>query len=163
MRVVVSRPPTSPVIKFLLMATGVYAVAFIGAQATFTAPDYYTSLLRPKWAPPAWLFGPVWTILYGMMAVAAYLVWTVPREDRRGALVLFWVQLALNGLWSWLFFAWRQTFYAGIEIAVLWLAIVATGFLFFRVRPLTGWLLVPYLLWVTFATALNWSIYALNR
>ncbi|CAN5562474.1 tryptophan-rich sensory protein [soil metagenome] len=163
MGVVVSRPPTSPWVKFLFMATAVYAVAFIGAQATFVSPEYYRSLRLPSWAPPSWLFGPVWTVLYGMMAVAAFQVWTAPSDARKGALILFWVQLALNGLWSWLFFAWRQTLGAGIEISLLWVAILATVIAFVRVRPSAGGLMVPYLLWVTYATALNWAIYALNR
>lgn len=163
MGIVVSKPPTSPVVKFLFMATAVYAVAFVSAQATFLAPDYYRSLRLPSWAPLAWLFGPVWTVLYGMMAVAAYQVWTAPSDARWGALLLFWVQLAFNGLWSWLFFAWRLTLVAGIEIALLWLAILVTMILFFGVRRSAGWLLVPYLLWVGYATALNWAIFSLNR
>ncbi|RYG27359.1 tryptophan-rich sensory protein, partial [bacterium] len=124
---------------------------------------YYESLIRPRWAPPAWLFGPVWTVLYGMMAVAAYLVWNEPDDRRRGALTVFWIQLLLNGLWSWIFFAWMKTMWAGVEIIVLWITILITGLLFARIRPLAGWLMLPYLLWVTYAGALNWAIYLKNR
>ena len=132
-----------------------FAAAAIGGVASASAPEFYRELTRPAWAPPAWLFGPVWTVLYLLMGIAAWLVW---RErgfgGARTALSLFLVQLAANALWSWLFFAWRQGALAFVEIVILWALILATVVAFWRVRPLAGALLVPYLAWVSFATAL---------
>lgn len=140
-----------------------FSAAAVGAIASANAPEFYAALVRPSWAPPAWLFGPVWTVLYLLMAIAAWLVW---RERGFGGaaipLALFLVQLALNALWSWLFFAWRQGGGAFAEIIVLWLLIVATAIAFWRVRPLAAWLLAPYLAWVTFATVLCYAIWRLN-
>jgi translocator protein len=121
------------------------------------------SLEKPAFNPPSWVFGPVWTVLYAMMAVAAWLVW---REAGFGgataALSLFFVQLALNLAWSGIFFGLRQPGWALVEIAVLWAAILATMILFFRHSTLAGWLLVPYLLWVSFASVLNAALWRLN-
>jgi tryptophan-rich sensory protein len=127
------------------------------------AGAFYAELVRPDWAPPAALFGPVWTLLYAMMAVSAWLVW-MRRGSRpvRLALAVFVTQLALNALWSWLFFGWRLGGPAFLDIVVLWALIVATLVLFWRIRPLAGWLLVPYLAWVTFAAALNYRLWQLN-
>lgn len=140
-----------------------FAAAAAGGIATSNAGSFYQDLVRPDWAPPSWLFGPVWTALYLMMAVAAWLVW---RErgfaGARPALTLFLVQLVANGLWSWLFFAWRQGALAFAEVLVLWGLIVATLIAFWRVRPLAGALLVPYLLWVSFASALTFSVWQMN-
>ncbi|MCC4611754.1 TspO/MBR family protein [Xanthomonas cannabis] len=140
-----------------------YAVAGLGALASIQAASFYAELQRPAWAPPGWLFGPVWTALYGMMAVAVWLVW------RRGgwagarlALSMFVLQLALNGLWSWLFFAWHMGAWAFADIVVLWLALAATIGLFAKRDPVAAWLLVPYLAWVSFAAALNYSVWQLN-
>ncbi|MEE7560368.1 tryptophan-rich sensory protein, partial [Xanthomonas sp. Kuri4-2] len=117
----------------------------------------------PAWAPPGWLFGPVWSVLYGMMAVAAWLVW---RErgwrGAGGALALFLVQLALNAAWSWLFFAWHRGGAAFADILALWLVLGATTLAFARRQRLAGVLLVPYLLWVSFALALNYTVWHLN-
>ena len=113
---------------------------------------------------PAWVFGPVWTALYLSMAIAAWLVWR--RAGWPGgarALGLFAVQLALNAAWSPLFFGLRSPAAGLVDIAALWLAIAATVFAFFRIAPVAGALLVPYWLWVTFATALNAAIWSLNR
>src|SRR5262245_33528836 len=102
-----------------------FAAAGIGALATATAGEFYGQLVRPSWAPPASVFGPVWTVLYALMAVAAWLVWRARGfAGARGALVLFVVQLAANSLWSWLFFAWRRGDLAFAEILVLWVLIV---------------------------------------
>lgn len=140
-----------------------FVVAAVGGIASANAGSFYQDVSRPEWSPPSWLFGPVWTVLYLMMAVAAWLVW---RErgfaGARGALTLFVAQLVANGLWSWLFFAWRQGALAFVEILVLWALIVATLIAFWRIRPLAGALLVPYLLWVTFATALSFTIWQMN-
>lgn len=140
-----------------------YAAAAVGAVASVQAQSFYEQLVQPGWAPPAWLFGPVWTVLYAMMGVAAWLVWrAVGLSANRAALGLFAVQLAFNALWTWLFFAWHLGAWALADIAVLGLLIVATIVCFWRVRPLAGALLVPYLLWVCFATGLNYAVWQLN-
>ncbi|PPT53373.1 TspO/MBR family protein [Xanthomonas arboricola] len=140
-----------------------YAVAGLGAMASIQAASFYAELARPAWAPPGWLFGPVWTVLYGMMAVSAWLVWRLGGwAGARVALTLFVVQLALNGLWSWLFFAWHLGAWAFADILVLWLVLVATIGAFAKRQALAAWLLVPYLAWVSFAAALNFSIWQLN-
>jgi translocator protein len=140
-----------------------FITAAIGAVASIEAAAFYSQLVRPEWAPPPGVFGPVWTTLYAMMGVAAWLVW---REGgfaaRRGALTLFLVQLGLNALWSWLFFAWKLGGPAFAEILVLWAAIVATLVAFWRVRKIAGVLLIPYLLWVSFASVLCFTVWQLN-
>ncbi len=144
-----------------LVAT--FAVSAVGALASIQARPFYGALAQPAWAPPPWLFGPVWTALYAMMAIAAWLVWRSGGwRPNRAALSLYSGQLVLNGLWSWLFFAWSRGALAFADILVLWVLIVATLVSFWRVRPLAGALLVPYLLWVTFATVLNYSLWQLN-
>ena len=140
-----------------------FAVSAIGAIASVQARAFYGELVQPEWAPPGAVFGPVWTTLYAMMAVAAWLVWRSGGfAQHRAALVLFLVQLGVNGLWSWLFFAWHQGAAAFADIILLWVLIVATLVAFWRVRPLAGALLVPYLLWVSFAGALNYAVWQLN-
>lgn len=135
----------------------------VGAFASADAGSFYEQLQRPVWAPPAWLFGPVWSALYLMMGVAAWLVWRESdRADTGGALVLYVAQLAANGLWTWLFFAWRQGAWAFAEILVLLVLIVATIFAFWRVRPGAGLLLLPYLIWVGFASGLTYAIWRAN-
>lgn len=140
-----------------------FAAAAIGAAASIQAGSFYAQLARPDWAPPASVFGPVWTVLYVLMAVAAWLVWRVGGlGSARTALTLFLVQLALNALWSWLFFAWHLGALAFADIVVLWALVAATLLSFWRIRPLAGALLVPYLLWVSFAAALNFAVWQLN-
>jgi benzodiazapine receptor len=128
--------------------------------ASRDAGEFYLSLNRPEWAPPAWLFAPVWSVLYFLQGVAAWMVWRT--RGWGGALGLFCAQLALNALWTWLFFAWRQGALAFVEILVLWALIVATVMAFWRVRAWAGVLLVPYLLWMSFATALTYSVWTRN-
>jgi translocator protein len=130
----------------------------------FMPGQWYASINKPAWTPPGWLFGPVWSLLYAMMGLAAWLVW------RRGGfavqklpLGLFLLQLFLNALWSPLFFGLHNPGLALVEIILLWLAIGATIFAFHRARPLAAWLLVPYWGWVSFATLLNLAIWNLNR
>mgnify|MGYP001826566382 CR=1 FL=1 len=140
-----------------------FAVSAIGAIASIEARSFYAELLQPAWAPPGWLFGPVWTLLFALMAIAAWLVWRSGGfRANRIALTLFLVQLAFNALWSWLFFAWHRGGLAFADILLLWVLILATLVAFWRVRPLAGALLVPYLLWVSFAAVLNYSIWQLN-
>lgn len=139
-----------------------FLVALLGATASIQAKSFYAQLTQPEWAPPAWLFGPVWTFLYVLIAFSAWLVWCHGGRSARVALSLFLIQLALNGLWSWLFFAWHLGAYAFVNILFLWGMIVATLIAFWRVSPLASFLLLPYLLWVSFAAALNFSIWQLN-
>lgn len=147
-------------LAWLALLTG---AAALGSIASLDAPQFYRALARPDWAPPGWLFGPVWTVLYTMMAVSAWLVWRETGSPHtRTALAIFMVQLVLNVLWSWLFFAWQQGLWSVIEIALLWCSIVATIFAFWRVRPLAAALLLPYLAWVKFAAALNFTVWRLN-
>ncbi|NLD56212.1 MAG: tryptophan-rich sensory protein [Burkholderiaceae bacterium] len=118
---------------------------------------------RPEWAPPSSVFGPVWTVLYALMGIAAWLVWRERHTPgSRRALLLFGAQLVLNTLWSWLIFAWHQGGLAFLDIVVLWLLIVLTIVDFWRIRPLAGALLLPYLAWVTYAAALNLAVWRLN-
>lgn len=140
-----------------------FAAAAIGAVASVQAGSFYEQLVRPNWAPPGWLFGPVWTILYALMAVAAWLVWrTHGFKEGRTALALFIVQLIANALWTWVFFAWQQGALAFAEIVLLWCLIVATIVAFRRLNTLAAVLLLPYLAWVTFAVALTFSTWQLN-
>ena len=122
-----------------------FVAAAIGAAASIHAGPFYTQLVRPDWAPPASLFGPVWTILYVLMGIAAWLVWRVDGfRAARTALALFLAQLVLNALWSWLFFGWHLGALAFADILLLWVLIVATLLAFWRVKPMAGLLLVPY-------------------
>jgi tryptophan-rich sensory protein len=140
-----------------------FIAAAIGSAASIHAGSFYTQLVRPDWAPPPNIFGPVWTVLYALMGTAAWMVWRVGKfHGARNALILFLAQLAVNALWSWLFFGWHLGAMAFADIIVLWVLIVATLIAFWRVRPLAGALLVPYLLWVGFAATLNYSVWQLN-
>jgi benzodiazapine receptor len=137
--------------------------AVTGAIASADAPAFYAALDKPAWAPSARVFGPVWTVLYASMAVSAWLVWRERGWARaRGALGLFVLQLAVNAIWSWLFFAWHRGALAFVDIVILLGLIVATLVAFARIRRLAAWLLVPYLAWVCFAAALNWSVWQRN-
>jgi len=137
--------------------------AAIGAFASVNAREFYEQLARPAWAPPAWLFGPVWTLLYALMALSAWLVWRAHGfAGARKALVLFIVQLAANALWSWLFFVWHRGDLAFAEVLVLWALIVATVVSFQRLDRIAAYLLYPYLAWTTFACALTLAVWRLN-
>lgn len=141
-----------------------FATSAVGALASANAGAFYASLARPAWAPPGWLFGPVWTVLFVGMAVAVWLVWRIRPAGRARsvALWLFVAQLAANALWSWLFFAWHRGGAAFLDILVLWLLIAGTIAAFWRVSRVAGLILVPYLLWVTFASVLNWVLWQAN-
>lgn len=140
-----------------------FIAAGIGAAASVQASSFYAELVRPSWAPPSAVFGPVWTVLYALMGIAAWLVWRAKGfRAARASLVLFLVQLAVNALWSWLFFGWHLGAPAFADILLLWLLIVTTLALFWRVQLLAGVLLIPYLLWVTFASVLCYSVWQLN-
>ncbi len=140
-----------------------FIAAAIGATASVNAGPFYLQLQRPTWAPPANVFGPVWTILYTLMAIAAWLIWRVDGlRGARLALTLFFLQLAVNAIWSWLFFAWHLGAISFADILLLWTLIVVTLIMFWRIKPLAGALLIPYLLWVSFATVLNYAMWQLN-
>lgn len=140
-----------------------FAASALGAIASIQAQAFYGQLVQPSWAPPGSVFGPVWSVLYALMAIAAWLVWRNGGfRANRTPLLLFLVQLALNALWSWLFFAWQLGAMAFVDILVLWVLIAATILSFWRVRPLAGALLIPYLCWVSFAAFLNYSVWQLN-
>ena len=141
-----------------------YGAAALGGLSTRGAvQDWYPTLAKPSWNPPAWVFGPVWTVLYGMMAVSVWLIWTArPRLSRAVPIALFAVQLGFNAAWSPLFFGLRRPGFAFADIVLLWLALAATVYVFLRRRLAAGLLLVPYLLWVSFAAALNLAIWRLN-
>ena len=131
-----------------------FAAAGIGTMASVRANTFYQQLLRPEWAPPAWIFGPVWSVLYLLMAIAAWVVWRQRGFRESGvALWLFIAQLTANALWSWLFFSWRNGGWAFYEILILWVLLLCTVVSFWRLQSLAGALLLPYLAWVTFATA----------
>lgn len=139
----------------------VFVAAAVGAAASVDAPSFYAQLSKPTWAPPAGVFGPVWTVLYALMGVAAWLVWRSP-GPKRAALTLFGAQLAANALWSWLFFAWHRGALAAVEILVLLALIVAMIVAFWRISRLAALLMVPYLLWVSFASVLTWAVWRSN-
>lgn len=140
-----------------------YLTSAIGALASVQARAFYAGLVQPDWAPPGWVFAPVWTLLFTLMGVAAWLVWRDGGfRDNRVALSLYIAQLGCNALWSWLFFAWQLGGLAFADILLLWTLILATLLSFWRVRPLAGLLMLPYLLWVAFAAALNFTLWQTN-
>lgn len=140
------------------------AVGLLGSIAT--TPEvggWYRTLNKPTWNPPDSVFGPVWTALYITMGIAAWLVWKKwGFSAARIPLGLFGLQLVLNAAWSWIFFGMHRPDLAFVEILFLWLAIVATMVAFFRCSQLAGWLLTPYLAWVSFAAVLNFTIWRMN-
>jgi len=143
----------------LCLLTGV-----LGGLATATSVDtWYVALRKPSWTPPGAIFGPVWTLLYLMMAVAAWLVWKERnRRPVRIPMAVFLLHLAVNAAWSWIFFGWQRPDLAFFWIGFLWFWVVVTIFLFLTVRPLSAILMLPYLLWVTLAQVLNYEIFRLN-
>jgi tryptophan-rich sensory protein len=154
------RPLQLPALAGWLLLTFVFAA--IGAFASSQAADFYQQLDRPGWAPPPWLFGPAWSALYLLMAVAAWRVQRTAAGAARPALTLYVVQLAANALWTWLFFSWHLGALAFAEILVLWLLIGATIRAFGRHDRWAALLLVPYIAWVSFATCLCYSIWQRN-
>jgi benzodiazapine receptor len=155
-----SRRPLLGLIGWLAF---VFLAAAVAAFASRDAGSLYGQLVLPRWAPPAWLFGPVWTVLYAMMAIAAWLIWRLSLTwVVRGALRLFVAQLLLNALWSWLFFRWHRGGLAFADSVLLCTLVALTAFVFWRLRTLAGVLLLPYLMWVSFALFLNYSIWQLN-
>ena len=157
----------SPHIRWIgLVVFIVVCLGIGGLGAIATTPEiagWYKTLAKPAWNPPDSVFGPVWTTLFILMGIAAWLVWQ--RNGFKGAampLSLFATQLVLNVAWSWIFFNLHQPGWAFVEIIVLWLAILGTTVAFFRCSKLAGALLVPYLVWVSFASVLNFTIWRMN-
>ena len=146
-------------IKFILCILITEGAGIFGSIATMSSVKswYLTDLIKPSFNPPSWLFGPVWTTLFFLMGIALYLVWT-----KKNNLFWFWVQLILNILWSFLFFGLHSPLLAFYEIVFLWIAILITIIKFWSYDRRSGILLIPYLLWVTFASFLNFSIARLN-
>lgn len=164
MKLTESNRPSRAVRRFLVLIAWLmvsFAAAAMGGL--FMPGEWYASLKKPSWNPPGWVFGPVWTALYTMMAVAAWLVWQRGGfAAQRRPLTLFLVQLALNAVWTPLFFGLHWPGAAFAEITLLWLAIAATIAAFRPVSRAAAWLLVPYLAWVSFAAGLNFTLWRLN-
>lgn len=156
-----SRSMRSQVLGLLAWLAVVFAAAGLGAIASLDAESFYRLLHRPSWSPPASLFGPVWSALYACMGIAAWLVWRKSKATQP-ALRLFVGQLAANALWSWLFFAWHQGALAFIDVLLLLVLIAATIVSFWRLNRIAAVLLVPYLLWVGFASVLTWAVWRAN-
>lgn len=158
----VTRPSLSTqavgLIGWLLLA---FAAGAVGAVASIDAASFYGQLSKPSWAPSASIFGPVWSVLYALMGIAAWLVWRSP-GPKWVALTLFCAQLVANALWSWLFFAWRSGPAAAVEVLGLLALIAATIAAFWRRSRVAAWLLVPYALWVSFASVLTWVLWRAN-
>ena len=139
---------------------------FSGMVTRSSVTTWFPTLIKPSFNPPSWVFAPVWSILFVMVGVAAGLVWErieAEREAVKKALIFFAIQLGLNALWSYLFFGLRNPMLAGLEIIVLWLMIFETYIQFVKINKIAGYLLLPYLAWVSFASVLNGSIWWLNR
>jgi benzodiazapine receptor len=138
---------------------------FIGSYFTTPAiPTWFATLQKPSFAPPNWVFAPVWTSLYILMGISLFLVWQKGREDKtvKAAIYLFAGQLVLNALWSFVFFGLRSPLLGLIEIIILWIAILATILSFMKISRTAAYLLIPYILWVSFASIVNFSIWSLN-
>ena len=137
--------------------------ATLGALASMNAAERYAALTLPSWAPPPWVFGPVWTVLYAMMGIAAWRVWLDHGwQGARGALSLYLFQLVINALWTWLFFGWELRGWATAEVFLLLGMVAVLQVQFTRLNTLAGRLLLPYLAWVSFASILSYSVWRLN-
>jgi tryptophan-rich sensory protein len=141
-------------------AAAVVITAVIGSVAVTGTAEQYQTLQQPSWAPPSWLFGPVWTVLYAMIAISGWLVWRKAGVGKE--IAVYAAQLVLNALWTPLFFGGDLYGVAFADIVALWILIGVTAVLFWRVSRAAAWMLVPYWMWVTFASALNLSIWQLN-
>lgn len=149
--------------KIVIMIVIAELAGIVGS--IFTAPSigsWYATLNKPWFTPPAWVFGPVWLTLYALMGIAAGLVWHSKSKMKERVLQIYWLQLALNVIWSLLFFGLRSPLFGLIDIVLLWMAIAATTFVFYKVNKKSAGLFVPYIIWVTIATALNYYILVLN-
>jgi len=153
------------IVKLVVSIIACQGAGLIGSLATTpNIPTWYAALEKPFFTPPSWLFAPAWITLYLLMAIAAFLVWRqgFAQEGVKCALTVFLVQLVLNSLWSVVFFGLQSPLYGMVVIIALWIAILLTIIKFFRLSTAAGWLMIPYILWVSFASALNISIWVLN-
>lgn len=154
----------TPLWRMVLVATAAaLGIAVLGGLMTDIGP-WYQSLVKPSWQPPGWLFGPVWTVIFALVALAGVSAWRRTRRerDRQTVLLLFLMNGFLNILWSLLFFRLQRPDWAFLEVIVLWFSILALMVQLQRFSRAAGWLLAPYLLWVSFAAYLNWTIVQLN-
>lgn len=158
-----SRTKLNQLLGFIGWMLVAYITATAGAIASINAASFYAAINQPSWAPPGWVFGPVWTTLYTLMGISAWLVW---RSDgfrqSRLSLVVFLAQLFFNALWSWLFFDWHLGAWAFVDVIWLLLLIATNIVLFWRVKPIAATLLLPYFFWVMFAAVLNYAVWQLN-
>jgi benzodiazapine receptor len=160
------RLQASDIVSLVVAVVIPLVVGGLGGAATAPSiPAWYQGLNKPAWNPPNWVFGPVWTLLYILMGIAAWLVWRQGWDNPQvqAALAIFGIQLLLNLFWSLIFFGLHSPGWAVLEIVVLWGFILATIVLFYRLESVAGLLLIPYQLWVTFAAALNAAVWQLNR
>ena len=153
--------------RILTVVVTCLVVGYFSGMVTRSAIiTWYPTLVKPSFNPPNWIFAPVWSMLYIMMGVAAGLVWNridYEKEIVKKALTFFAIQLALNALWSYLFFGLKNPMLAGVEVILLWLMIFETYSKFVKIDKIAGYLFIPYLLWVSFASVLNISIWWLNK
>ena len=152
-------------VKLVIAIVVTQLAGIIGSLFTFSAiPTWYATLTKPELNPPSWVFGPVWTTLYVLMGVSVFLIWQKgwERKDVKIAVSVYGVQLVLNALWSIVFFGMQSPGLALVNIALLFVSIVSTMILFYKISRPAMYLLVPYILWVSFASYLNYAIYALN-
>jgi len=160
--------PTRNVSESIKLIFSIGICLFAGVLGSFfttpAIPTWYATLNKPSFAPPNWLFFPVWTTLFVMMGISLYLVWRKGLEDQQvqNALIIFAVQLILNVLWSVAFFGLRSPLAGLIEISIMWISIAFTIMLFMKVSKTAGILLIPYIIWVSFAAILNFYIWRLN-
>jgi benzodiazapine receptor len=155
----------SQIIKLLVslaLPLGLGAIA--GLFTAEAVPEWYATLNRPSFAPPNWVFGPVWTTLYVLMGISLFLIWKQPKSKKRDqAVLVFFVQLALNFGWSFIFFYFNRIGLALVEVVLLWVSIVVMLVLFYKIKPLAAFINIPYWLWVTFATVLTAAYFWLNK
>lgn len=145
----------------IILPIGLGSIAGIFTSAA--VPEWYTTLNRPSFNPPNWIFGPVWTILYILLGISFFVIWKQPASKKRNqAILVYLLQLILNFAWSFIFFYFNMIGFALIEIILLWISIVIMLVLFYRIKPLASYMNIPYLLWVTFAAILNAGYYILN-
>ena len=163
-----SQNPNSTFARDLALAAAavlpVIATSIMGQAATLPNLQWYAGLSKPPFNPPNWIFGPVWTVLYALMAFAAWRIMRLPSSTRGRslALSLFFIQLAFNAAWSWMFFAANSPWLGAINIVPQFLIVIATALVFYRLDQIAGWSVVPVVVWVGFACALNLSIWRLN-
>ena len=153
--------------KFLAFFFWLLIPLLIGGLSGFATAssinDWFRALVKPSFNPPNWIFGPVWTTLYILMGISAFVIWNTPATKIRSqALTLFWVQLILNFCWSFLFFYFKQIGFALVEIGLMWVSILSMILAFRQVSPIAAWMNLPYLAWVSFASVLNFALWKLN-